>query len=136
MLLIWLLQRYLENRELSIFEQIFPISFFINSKEMLAFFPSLYQNYIKTSTLSANTLISLSFLFPGPHSKTFMFLMAESQLQQGFIGYMCLYLPSILLTNIFIGYRPYFFTSTYYNIRQSIQAAANGVVFCLVYWML
>lgn len=49
---------------------------------------------------------------------------------------MILYLPPILLANIFVGYRPYFFTPTYYNIRQSIQAVGNGIVFCLVYQML
>lgn len=65
-----------------------------------------------------------------------MFFIVHSQLNNVLIGYVCLYLPSILLTNIFFGYRPYFYTVTYYNIRQSIQAVSNGIVLCLVYWML
>ena len=52
------------------------------------------------------------------------------------VGYLALYSPSLLLVNIFLGYRVHFFTRTYYNIRQSIQAVGNGIVFCLVYWML
>jgi len=50
--------------------------------------------------------------------------------------YICLYLPSILLTNIFFGYRPHFYVTAYHNIRISIQSVGNGIVFCLVIWML
>lgn len=113
-----------------------PISLLNSSKEMLAFFPYIYKQTIGQSTLSSNTLISLSFLFPGPHSKAFMFFIIHTQINNVIIGYLCLYLPPILLANIFIGYRPHFFTRTYYNIRQSIQAVGNAIVFCLVYEML
>lgn len=133
---MWVLQRYFENRELSIFGQVIPISMLVNSKEMLAFFPYIYNQTIGSSTLSPNTLISLSFLFPGPHAKAFMFFIIHTEIDHVVIGYGCLYLPTILLTNIFIGYRHYFYTFTYYNIRQSIQAVGNGIVFCLVIWML
>jgi len=78
MVVLWVLQRYLENRELTIFGQIFPISLLVNSKEMLAFFPYIYGQVIGSSTLSSNTLISLSFLFPGPHSKAFMFFIVHT----------------------------------------------------------
>lgn len=135
-LFLWILERYNSNREVSIFGQIMPISLLGSSKEMLAFFPFIYREWIGSSTLSPNTLISLSFLFPGPHSKAFMFFIIHTQLKNVLIGYGCLYLPSILLINIFISYRPYFYTRTYYNIRQSIQAVGNGIVFCLVFWML
>lgn len=103
---------------------------------MLAFFPYIYEQSTGKSTLTPNTLISLSFLFPGPHSKAFMFFIIHSQIKNDVIGYLCLYAPSILLTNIFIGYRPYFYTQTYYNIKLSIQAVGNGIVLCLVFWML
>lgn len=52
------------------------------------------------------------------------------------IAYACLYLPPILLVNIYISYRRHFFSRTYYNIRQSIQAVGNAIVFCLVFEML
>jgi chromate transport protein ChrA len=65
-----------------------------------------------------------------------MFFIVHSQIKNVIIAYLCLYLPPILLVNIFITYRPYFYTRTYYNIRQSIQAVGNGIVFCLVIKML
>jgi hypothetical protein len=73
LLFVWVLQRYFDDKQLILFGQMFPISLLMNSKEMLAFFPNIYQQIIGTSTLTWNTLIALSFLFPGPYSKTFMF---------------------------------------------------------------
>jgi hypothetical protein len=60
-----------------------------------------------------------------------MFFIDHKKVIDVLIGYVCLFLPSILLANIFIGYRPHFFSRTYYNIRQSIQAVGNGIVFLL-----
>lgn len=65
-----------------------------------------------------------------------MFFIVHNQIKNVIIAYFCLYLPPILLINIFIGYRTFFYSDTYYNIRQSIQAVGNGIVFCLVFWML
>lgn len=135
-LILWVLHRYISGRELSIFGQIFPIILLTSSKEMLAFFPYIYKETIGSSTLSFNTLIALSFLFPGPQSKAFMFFIFHNQTNNVIIGYLCLYMPSIFLTNIFIGHRHRFYTKTYYNIRESIQAVGNGIVFSLVYVML
>lgn len=77
---------------------------------MLAFFPSIFSSVLNTPKLSSGTYIAASFLFPGPHSKAFMFLFNYQHIGWAILGYLSLYLPPILLTSIFIAYRHHFYT--------------------------
>lgn len=45
-LVLWVLQHYIENRDLSIFGQVVPVSLLMSSREMLAFFPFIYKQWI------------------------------------------------------------------------------------------
>ena len=103
---------------------------------MVAFFPYLYGQSIRASTLAPSTLIAASYLIPGPQAKLFMFLIYHNDPINAIAAYLCIYLPSILICNVFIGNYEQFCSATYFNIRQTIQAVSNGLVFFLAYWML
>ena len=103
---------------------------------MISFFPYLFKNAMEYSNITSATLIAASYLIPGPQIKVFMFLIYHNEPLNALIAYFCLYLPSILICNIFIGYYSMFCSMTYFNIRLTIQAVSNGLVFSLVILML
>lgn len=96
----------------------------------------MFIEFAGESLINAPTLIAAAYLFPGPQAKLFMYLIYHDDPLMAFIAYLCLYLPSILICNVFIGNYALFCTPTYYNIRMTMQAVSNGLVFFLVVWML
>ena len=133
---LFVANKFIDDREVEIFFSLSPLSLLPYSKEMIAFFPNLFENMAAHSTISGATLIAGSYLVPGPQAKVFMFLIYHNDLLSAVVAYLCLYLPSILMCNIFIGYYSMFCSLTYFNIRLTIQAVSNGLVFYLVVWML
>ena len=65
-----------------------------------------------------------------------MFFIHHYDLVGAILGYLCLYLPSILICNVFIGNYSLFCTKAYYHIRQTMQSVSNALVLYLVIWML
>ncbi len=50
--------------------------------------------------------------------------------------YLCLYLPSILLTSIYMGYRKNFYSAIWNDSLKAMQAVSNGMILSMICYVL
>jgi hypothetical protein len=74
---------------------------------MAVFFPLLFISiYGDIPNLHAADIIGINYLLPGSHIKPFFVLIGQDiSYFDCTVTYVCLYLPSIMLISIYLGYR-------------------------------
>jgi len=108
-----------------------------NTKVMLIFFPLLYSQIYSIPHLKAFDLIGLNFVLPGSHIKPFFsFIGDDFDLITFVLTYLCLYLPSILLVCIYLGYRKNFYSAIWNDSLKAMQAVSNGMILSMICYVL
>jgi hypothetical protein len=104
---------------------------------MMMFFPLLFNIIYQIPNLKATDILGLNFILPGSHIKPFFsFIGGDLDLMSFILSYLSLYLPSILIICMFIGYRKYFYTVIWDNSLKAMQAVSNGLIISMIGFML
>lgn len=113
---IWCYERFSSSWQYLVLMQFIFIGLLNNTKVMLIFFPLLFNTIYSIPHLKATDIIGINFILPGSHIKPFFTLIGNDfDIFTFLISYLCLYLPSILLVCIYLGYRKYFYTVIWDN---------------------
>ena len=108
-----------------------------NTKVMLIFFPLLFDSIYSIPHLKATDIIGINFILPGSHIKPFFsFIGNDFNIFTFIASYLCLYLPSILFTCIYIGYRKQFHTVIWDNSMKAMQTVSNGLILSMIGYIL
>lgn len=104
---------------------------------MLIFFPMLYSSIYSIPHLKAFDLIGINFVLPGSHIKPFFsFIGDDFSIPTFILTYLCLYLPSILLVCIYLGYRKHFYSAIWSDSLKAMQAVSNGMILSMIFYVL
>jgi hypothetical protein len=108
-----------------------------NSKVMLIFFPLLFNIIYSVPHLKATDIIGINLILPGSHIKPFfVFIGDDFDIFTFLLTYLCLYLPSILIVCIYLGYRKHFYTVIWDNSMKAMQAVSNGMILSMIGYIL
>lgn len=108
-----------------------------NTKVMLIFFPLLFNQIYSIPYLKAYDLIGINLITPGSHIKPFFsFIGDDFSIITFIMTYLCLYLPSILLVCIYIGYRKHFYTAIWNDSLKAMQAVSNGLILSMICYVI
>lgn len=136
-LIIWTYERYSLSWEYIVLEQFIFIGLLNNTKVMLMFFPLLFNIIYQIPHLKSTDIIGLNFILPGSHVKPFFaFIGNDISIVTFTLSYLSLYLPTILFTCIYLGYRKYFYTIIWDNSLKAMQAVSNGLILSTIGFML
>lgn len=136
-LLIWLYERFTSSWALMVLEQFIFIGLLNNTKVMLVFYPLLFNIIYKIPHLKAADIMGLNFILPGSHIKPFFsFIGNDLSLITFTLSYLCLYLPTILFTCVYLGYRKKFYSIIWDNSMKAMQAVSNGLILSMIGYML
>jgi hypothetical protein len=120
-----------------VLEQFIFIGLLNNTKVMLVFYPLLFNIIYKIPHLKAADIIGVNFILPGSHIKPFFsFIGNDFSLITFFLSYVCLYLPTILFTCVYLGYRKNFYSIIWDNSMKAMQAVSNGLILSMIGYML
>jgi hypothetical protein len=136
-IIIWAYERYSLSWEYLVLEQFIFIGLLNNTKVMLMFFPLLFNIIYSIPHLKATDIIGFNFILPGSHIKPFFaFIGNDLSIKTFLLSYLSLYLPTILLTCFYLGYRKQFYSIIWDNSLKAMQAVSNGIVIGMVGFML
>jgi len=108
-----------------------------NTKVMLMFFPLLFNTIYIIPHIKATDIIGINYILLGSHLKPFFsFIGDDFDMFTFFLTYICLYLPSILLVCIYLGYREHFYSVIWDNSMKAMQAVSNGIILSMVGYIL
>ncbi len=108
-----------------------------NTKVMLIFFPLLFNQIYSIPHLKAFDIIGINLITPGSHIKPFFtFIGDDFDILTFVLTYLCLYLPSILLVCIYIGYRKHFYSVIWNDSLKAMQAVSNGLILSMICYIL
>jgi hypothetical protein len=108
-----------------------------NTKVMLIFFPILWSQIYSIPHLKAFDIIGINFILPGSHIKPFFtFIGNDFDIPIFVLVYLCLYLPSILLVCVYLGYRKHFYSAIWNDSLKAMQAVSNGMILSMICYVL
>lgn len=117
--------------------QLLFIGLLNNTKVMLIFFPLLFNQIYSIPYLKSYDLIGINLITPGSHIKPFFsFIGNDFSILTFVLTYLCLYLPSILLVCIYIGYRKKFYTVIWNDSLKAMQAVSNGLILSMICYVI
>jgi hypothetical protein len=136
-LALWVYERYTEEWAFLVMMQFMFIGLLNNTKVMVIFFPLLFNQIYSIPQLKSYDLIGLNFILPGSHIKPFFsFIGNDFSLITFLLTYMSLYLPSILLVCIYLGFRKHFYTVIWNDSLKAMQAVSNGLILSMICYVL
>jgi len=134
---MWVYERFTDEWEFLVLMQFLFIGLLNNTKVMLIFFPMLYSSIYSIPHLKAFDLIGINFVLPGSHIKPFFsFIGDDFSIPTFILTYLCLYLPSILLVCIYLGYRKHFYSAIWSDSLKAMQAVSNGMILSMIFYVL
>ncbi len=134
---LWIYERSTESWTFMVMLQFMFIGLLNNTKVMLIFFPLLFNQIYSIPHLKAFDLIGINLITPGSHIKPFFaFIGNDYDIITFLLSYLCLYLPSILLVCIYIGFRKNFYSVIWNDSLKAMQAVSNGLVLSMICYVL
>lgn len=134
---LWAYERATDSWPFLVMLQFMFIGLLNNTKVMLVFFPLLFTQIYSIPHLKAFDIIGINLITPGSHIKPFFsFIGNDFSIITFLLTYLCLYLPSILIACIYIGYRKYFYTAIWNDSLKAMQAVSNGLVLSMIFYVI